>query len=776
MKKILPECEFSPEQLNVIDGLAARMGLCRETVRILVGRGIDDEQKIRAFLHPSRRHFVSPFKMSGMREAVGLITRARDEGWQVVVYGDYDADGICASAIMRGVLAQFGLEPAVYVPERTSGYGLSVRAIDEIFDEHFPQLFITVDCGISNAEEVEYIKEQGAEVIVTDHHELPAVLPDCICINPKISDGYPYDNLCGAGVAFKVGCALLGERAHGFLDYAAIATVADSVPLTGENRDIVAEGLRLINGGGRKAYSAFLGKQGDAVTAQTIAFSLAPKINAAGRMGDANAALKLFCSEDESEIFDLSVKLTEYNAERQKCCDELYCSAKAKLNAEGAPGRVIMLRDESWNTGFVGIVAARLAEEYARPALLFVKNGDMLKGSARSVESVNIFEALKACSHLIAEFGGHSQAAGVNVSEENFEALKSALDSWLDENCPAGAFTPTLYVSGELTAPVSQKFARELEMLEPFGVGFKRPLFCLSAGACQVRPVKPFSPHLSVKSPYIDLMYFGGAHNAALLSSDVPKKLVFEYNVSTFRGREYVKGFVRDVVYGRGCAAAARPQILVNDMRLACLPAVGCSVTYITADRVEEEMAACAFYGTLFVAFGQASLSRFAGVAADKLDVDLFALSGRNVASCVLLSPQPDCDLSGYGKIIFLDDPGAVTLPSLEGKEVYICRDYDAFADFSELDCDRDGLLKTFRLLSAGEATFEGASAEEVAFRSAPAGDPVQSMFALKVFEQLGLVSFDGGRLAVRRGIKTELRNSPLYNMALSRRSGPSGR
>ena len=428
MKKILPEFVFSDEQLKAVASLAAKTGLCEQTVKILYGRGIEDEEAINTFLHPSRSHFVSPFRMKGMREAVGLITRARDEGWQVVVYGDYDADGICASTIMRGVLEEFGISPAVFVPERTSGYGLGREAVDAIFEEYFPQLFITVDCGISNAEIVEYIKEQGAEVIVTDHHELPPVLPDCICVNPKIEDDYPFDNLCGAGVAFKVGCALLGTAAYKFLDFAAIATVADSVPLTGENRDIVAEGLKLINCSSAAPYSSFLGKPEEPVTAQTIAFSIAPKINAAGRMGDANAALRLFCSHDPKTIFDLSAKLAAYNIERQRCCDELYASAKAKLKEEGAEGRIIMLHDESWNTGFVGIVAARLAEEYARPALLFVKNGDTLKGSARSVEAINIYEALRACSHLISEFGGHSQAAGVNVDESNFNSLKAALN------------------------------------------------------------------------------------------------------------------------------------------------------------------------------------------------------------------------------------------------------------------------------------------------------------------------------------------------------------
>lgn len=763
MKKILPEHEFSSGQLNIIADLAARTGLCEETVKILCGRGIDDESKISRFLHPSKKHFVPPLKMSGMKEAVELITRARDEGWQVVVYGDYDADGICASTIMRGVLSDFGIDPVVYVPERTSGYGLGTEAIDSIFEEYFPQLFITVDCGISNAEEVEYIKEQGAEVIVTDHHELPQTLPDCICVNPKIVDDYPYDNLCGAGVAFKVGCALIGEEAYKYLDFAAIATVADSVPLIGENRDIVAEGLRIINKSDKKPYSAFISKSGESVNAQTIAFSVAPKINAAGRMGDANAALRLFCSDNEKDIFDLSVKLTTYNADRQKYCDELYLSAKAKLNKEGASGRVIMLRDESWNTGFVGIVAARLAEEYARPALLFVKNGDMLKGSARSVEAINIFEALKACSDLIAEFGGHSQAAGVNVSEENFEALKAALNTWLDENYPVGAFTPTMYVSGELSSPVSQKFARELEMLEPFGVGFKRPLFCLTAGECQVRPVKPNSPHLSVKSPYIDLMFFNGAQYSRILRSAVPKKLVFEYNVSTFRGREYVKGFVRDVVYFRESAAFAIPQIAANNLELAALPRVNCSLNAITKEQAEEAMANCGYYGTLFVAFSYSTLSKYRG--AERFEVNLFTLSNKNLASAILVSPQADCDLSGFTRIVFLDSPPAITLPSLEGKEADICPDYDGYEGLNALSSHREDLLKIFKILSANSYNIEGATASEAAEKNALASTPLQALFALKVFEQLNLISFRDGRLTVYRGVKTDLSNSPLYNL-----------
>jgi single-stranded-DNA-specific exonuclease len=764
LKRILPEFEYDDEQLNIINSLAQNTGLCRDTVKILYSRSIDTEEKIKAFLNPSKAHFISPFKMKGMREAVELIKRARDEEWSVVVYGDYDADGVCASTIMRGALRDFGIEPVVYVPERKGGYGLNTAAIDDIFEDCFPQLFITVDCGISNAEEVEYIKEQGAEVIVTDHHELPSQIPDCICINPKFDDDYIYDNLCGAGVAFKVGCALNGESAYKYLDFAAIATVADSVPLTGENRDIVAEGLKLINKSPRKCYSGFLNKGGEQVTAQTLAFSIAPKINAAGRMGDANSALTLFCEEDEGEIFNLAVKLTVYNQERQKCCDELYLSAKQKLKERGAYGRVIMLWDESWNTGFVGIVAARLAEEYARPTLLFVKNGDMLKGSARSVEAVNIFEALKSCDDLIAEFGGHSQAAGVNITQENFSLLEERLNDFLHKNYPSSAFTPTLYVSGILGDNLSLKFVKELELLEPYGVGNKRPLFEVDGEVCTARPVKPQSPHLTVNCGVLDLMYFSGVRSQKIITSAIPKRIVFEYNISTFRGKEYVKGFIRDVIYGGDAGAYAKNEIEFNNLDVAGFSDVECEIEYISREDAQKIIDEDEEYGTLFIVSDYSTLSKYKNL--NNLNTNIFLLSSKDLSDAILISPLIDCDLSGYNRIVYLDYPAGVKIPSLAGKHIYICEELQGFGYLKNLNTAREDMLAIFKRISANCNNLEGATSTELAEKNDLGVSALQALFAIKVFEELGLLSFEGGKLTVYKGVKTQLTNSKLYCLA----------
>ena len=765
MKKIIPEYIFSEEQLNKIAVLAKETGLTEQITRILYARNVDDAEKINRFMNPSEKNFLSPFLMKGMQEAVDLITQARDEGRTVAVFGDYDADGICASAIMYHALREFGIEPHVYVPERVDGYGLSEEAIDRIFEECNPELFITVDCGISCAKEAQYIYELGSDVIVTDHHELPEVLPDCIIVNPKLKDDYPYDNLCGAGVAFKLACALIGKAAYQYLDFATLATVADSVPLLGENRDIVTEGLKLFNHKMRPCFAQLLGKSFDAITAQTLAFNVAPRVNAAGRMGDAQAAFRLFVTPNEAEIYELSTKLCLYNTERQKYCDELYVSAKKKLLEKGAYGNVIMLSDESWNSGFVGIVAARISEEYNRPTLLFVHNGDMLKGSARSIETVNIFNALKNCSALIEEFGGHAQAAGINIKFENFDALEKALNEEIGKTYTSKDFEQTIPVCEEITDVFSGKFARELVAMEPYGVGHKRPLFAIAAGACNARPVKSMSPHLSVRSEYIDLMYFSGIKNLKIIESDVRKHFIFDVNLSKFKGREYIKGYVRDLLYDGKTGRNAAESIFANCISRSYADPVTPEVISMSDEEIKALIARkkseCA-YGLCLIASDRRSLRFYEGL--EEFGCDLFYPSSRNLANALVVSPAPDADLSGFRDFIFLDTPADYNIAALQGKTVYVNGDLCGYKMFEGLDVARESLLEIFSALRRDVNLLCGDSIEEIAVACDGLGfDKREFIFALNVFEELGLVSFGDGRLTVYRGVKAELADSAIY-------------
>ncbi len=765
MKKLVYEYSFSAEQLNTIACLANKTGLTEDITRILYARGVDTAEKIERFMKPSKRNFLSPFLMRGMRETVDILTQAREEGRVVAVFGDYDADGICASAIMHHALKDFGVEAHIYVPERADGYGLSEEVIDRIFEDCNPEIFITVDCGISCAKEVQYLYELGADVIVTDHHELPETLPDCVIVNPKLADDYPYDNLCGAGVAFKVACALLGESAYQYLDFATLATVADSVPLLGENRDIVTEGLWLFNNRLRPCFAGLIGKTYDGVTAQTLAFNVAPRVNAAGRMGDAYAAFQLFTSENDAEIYDLSVKLCLYNTERQKYCDELYISAKQKLLKKGAYGNVIMLSDEGWNTGFIGIVAARLAEEFNRPTLLFVHHGDMLKGSARSIESVNIFSALKSCSKYIEEFGGHAQAAGVNVRIDNFEALERALDEEIGRTYHADDFEQRVAISEEITSPFSEKFARELMAMEPYGVGHRRPMFVISAGACTAKPLKAASPHLSVKSDWIDLTYFSGIKHWKIIESDVQKHIVFEVNVSHFKGRDYIKGIVRDLLYDGRTGRGVAERIFAGGITRFRSPSVAFFPKQLSMEETKaliREKRAQSPYGLCLIASDRRTLRFYEDL--EDLGCDLFYPSSRNVANTLIVAPAADADLSGFRDFVFLDTPADFHLQAIDGKEVYVNGDICGYKMFESVPVEREALLEIFGALRREVQQLNGDTAEEVANACDGLGyDKRAFIFALNVFEDLGLVAFENGRLTVYRGVKAELNDSAIY-------------
>ncbi|MBO7736209.1 MAG: hypothetical protein J6S22_00050, partial [Clostridia bacterium] len=485
-----------------------------------------------------------------------------------------------------------------------------------------------------------------------------------------------------------------------------------------------------------------------------------------GRMGDAASALKLFLSSSPQEIYELAVKLNEYNLERQKCCDKLYESAKAKIRQKGAYGNVIMLSDEHWSSGFVGIVAARIAEEYSRPTLLFVKHGDMLKGSARSIESVNIFEALKHCSDCIDEFGGHAQAAGINVSEQNFSLLEQKLDEYIGSHYTAEDFIPKLYVSEHIQDAFSLQLAHELNALEPYGVGHKKPLFYLTARSLSARPVKHKSPHLLIKTDHIDLMYFNGAKHTKLIESDVQKQLVFECNCSIFRGRESVKGFVKDILYDGNSSEIPfwRFSAGLNRLRKESAFDPAC-VQYLPQTDIENlimQKRAQSAYGLCMVASDFQTLRSY-GCLKD-MPPDLVNLSARNVANTLIVSPDAQIDLSDYREIVFLDRPSDFNLMGLEGKRCYANADIFGFKQILNINTTREGLLQIFAAVRAQAGELQGASVEETAILGHGLGFSVEEcMFALAVFEELGLIDYENERLIVYRGVRADLNDSPLY-------------
>ncbi|MBQ2740395.1 MAG: hypothetical protein IJF39_02090 [Clostridia bacterium] len=424
-----------------------------------------------------------------------------------------------------------------------------------------------------------------------------------------------------------------------------------------------------------------------------------------------------------------------------------------------------MLSDESWNTGFIGIVAARLAEEYNRPTLLFVHHGDMLKGSARSIENINIFTALKACSIHIEEFGGHAQAAGINIKTENFDKLEEALNEEIGRTYTEEDLEQRLYVCEEITARFPDKLSKELAMMEPFGVGHRRPQFVISAGACLARPMKSMSPHLSVRSDFIDLIYFSGIRNLKIIESDVKKQIVFEVNLSHYRGKTQVKGYIRDLLYDGRTGRRAAEGIFSNVIARSRAEGPGVQPTVLTTEetkRLLTERRTDSPYGLCMIASDRRTLRFYEEL--EEMPCDLFYPSSRNVANLLIVSPAADAELSGFRDIVFLDAPSDYNVASLAGKNVYVNGEICGYKMLEGLDTTREGLLEIYATLRREINRLSGGSAEELAdFGEGMGFDRRQFVFALEVFAELGLISFADGKLTVYRGVKAELNDSALY-------------
>lgn len=765
MVRTVPEIELTETQSAQAAEIAAACGLHRLTAEILVSRGVDTPEKAQRFLNPSSSNFLSPYRMSGMDILVRKIREVKEAGGVISVYGDYDADGIGAASILTGALNEFGVRARAHIPERADGYGMKKPLLEKIIREDSPSLLITVDCGVSNREEAAFARSRGVDIVITDHHVLPDDLPDCTVINPKNKDDYPYDNLCGAGVAFKIACALLGEKAYKYLDIAAVSTVADSVPLTGENRDIVAEGLKRINRSPRRAIANLLTSRKEEVRAQNLAFTVAPRVNAAGRMGDAACALKLFTATDPERIDELSSRLHEYNAERQRKGEEIQKAAMSMLEEQGACDDVILLCGAEWEQGTIGITAARLVEEFARPVILFTRKNGVLRGSARAPGNFSIYNALNACRDLLLTYGGHAQAAGVSLKEENFPAFRERICAFAAENYTAEDFVPVIRITADTMPGLA--LAKELELLEPCGVGNPRPVFALRGNDLSVRPMKHGSPHVLISEKGTDLVWFGGAAGMADLEGDRDKTLLYECGVSTFRGTESVRCTVQGMLLSGPGGELSELRRFSNLLRSAAAGGPDAQIVYGSEKETAERIIAArgrGRYGLLVIGMEPPADSFREALAG--METEYFRPGSTDVGNALVLAPDPDADFSFYREIILLETPAGCANASLRGKTAFANRDRSVLDLFVCLDPSRETMGKIY--LSMKRA-YPGRNVYEAALlqKEFPAK---QFLFAELVFLELGLIGETPAGFHLIRGKKTDLTRSALYSAVAAAR------
>lgn len=516
-------------------------------------RGVDTPEAARSLLSTDLSILHDPLLMKDMQKARDRLLRAIEAKEKIAVYGDYDVDGITSTCLLYDYIKSKGVRCVPYIPDRMEeGYGLNSPAIESLHAQGVT-LIITVDCGITAAEEAKYASELGVDMIITDHHECKSgALPvACAVVDPKQDDdSYPCKYLAGVGVAFKLACACEGDTKailEAYSDLAAIGTIADVMPLVDENRYIVQRGLELLSASPRPGLRAMLDKCGIAdkkASAATVGFTLAPRLNAAGRLGHASLAGRLLMSEDEHEAALIAQELCDLNRERQSIETQIYSEANSMLSGK-TPTAPIVLASENWHQGVIGIAASRLAEQYSLPAVMVCLNGDLGKGSCRSYGGFNLFEALSACRDELIDFGGHALAAGLNIKAGKLDDFRRALSLYYEENKPESI--PE--VQCELTVSDPQLLSLEnvdsLSMLEPFGNANPDPMLCILGSrvvrATDVGGGKHLKMRLHFRGRELDAIFF--SHSCASLGvreGDLVD-LAFTAQINEFNGNRSVQ-------------------------------------------------------------------------------------------------------------------------------------------------------------------------------------------------------------------------------------------
>lgn len=537
-----------------------RQGYSPLTAYALSGRGIRSKEEADALLRRDAT-LIDPFQMKEMDRAVAAIRRAMAEGQTIAVFGDYDVDGITATCLLADYLRTHGVRCLTHIPGRLEeGYGLNEGAIRQLYEEG-ARLIVTVDCGITAIKEARLCKELGITLVITDHHECKEQLPSAdAVVDPHRPDGtYPHTDLCGVGIAFKLVAALEGNQeamAQRYCDLYCLGTVADVMPLRGENRHMVIRGLDALNHPQRLGLRALLEVcecDNKPITASTIGYVIAPRINAAGRMEHAELAVELFLTRDPARATELAQTLCKLNKERQNIEAQIHKEAEALLRSRKQRDGAIVLAGEDWHQGVVGIVASRLCEEYRCPAFLICLNGDNGKASSRSYGGFNLFGALQELSHLLVGYGGHELAAGFTILRENIEEFRRRVSKLAQQHVLSAPGGSALQIDCEIPAHLlTEENVLALSEMEPCGTGCARPVFCISEAIVDHVGTVGNGKHLRLRlhtrdGRSLQAIYFSGGNLLRKLYPGIRVDLAFQPTINEYRGARNVQLNLTDI-------------------------------------------------------------------------------------------------------------------------------------------------------------------------------------------------------------------------------------
>jgi single-stranded-DNA-specific exonuclease len=532
---------------------------------LLVQRGIETYEQAKTFFRPTLEDLHNPYLMKDMDKAVSRIEKAIANDENILVFGDYDVDGTTAVSLVSGYLRSFYPNVATYIPDRyNEGYGISYLGIDYAEDNDV-SLIIALDCGIKSIDHVNYAKAKNIDFIICDHHRPGDILPDAIAVlDPKREDcSYPYDELCGCGVGFKLIQALAENRNQTiqdllpYLDLVAIAIAADIVPITGENRVLAKFGLEVINTNPRPGIKALIQNlKKKVLTITDVVFIVAPRINAAGRVKHGNEAVALLTEYDLEQAEQFASEIEQHNSDRKELDKQITKEALLQIEENNEQNRFsTVVYQENWHKGVIGIVASRLVEKYYRPTIVFTKSGDKLAASARSVKDFDVYNALEACAEHLEQFGGHMYAAGMTLKEENYEKFKAAFETEVKKTIPPDLLIPEISVDLEMNfSDFDEKFMRILKQFEPFGPENMTPVF-MSKNVIDSGYAKTLgndAEHLKVfvkqnNSPNFNAIGFGLGEKIDIVKNRNPFEAVYVLEENEWNGTVSLQLQLRDV-------------------------------------------------------------------------------------------------------------------------------------------------------------------------------------------------------------------------------------
>ena len=773
----LLETKFNNKQIK---SLSQELNLSENLVKLLFSRDVKTKEQIQDFLSSGLNSFYNPFLLSGMQEAVIKIKSAIENKKRIVIVGDYDTDGICATAILYKYFESVGIKANYFLPNRfLDGYGLTFETVDKIINEFDPEFMITVDCGISCYKEIDYAMEKGLEVVVTDHHEIPEIIPNCVCIDPKLPSNYPFKELCGAGVALKVVQALSGlTEALKYTNIACLATVADIVPLISENRAIVKHGLEHqseLPVGVKKLISSL---KLTTLSSTDVAFKIAPKLNTAGRMGDATVAYKLFIEKNPIEIINILTSLEEQNNQRIEAGNYIYEDCLHQLKDICISNlSVIVLHSDNWHSGVLGIACAKLTEKFNRPVCLLTKVDNVYKGSVRSLNGIDIFKELSKVSNLLVKFGGHSGAGGLTIEEQNLEKFKTELNNNIAKSYTADVFDPVKYYDFDLNKDdIDIDFIKELSLLEPFGFANEKPVFKYTFNNLKPERLKNYPNFIKFKAENFEMISFNLSEYFESFTTNCNKNVLLDLSVESFNKREKLKAVIKNIHFEKLNTSIKNEVCLGYYAKQLNTPKFGyfSKVSDITKDELTELLKNP--LGTLIVANDFNSYTYAINNWSEYIfNFESFSVKDLTGSNTLLFLGKNSVNFSNYKQVIFLNDILHENYLFNINTKVLLHNVSPGTNAISELDVNRNEFAIYHKAIMGLANKNIGSYSEQEYFNLLKHQHPTyknlkfnQFIFVTMVLSELNILDItnelDNYKIEINKGVSNPLTNSKIYN------------